>query len=442
MSSRRSAGAARSKSPRERADELLREMTLEEKAMQLTGVYPMALFGPEGPIREQLEAQLGRGIGHVSGLGTMGHKAPEVVAKTVNAIQRYLVTETRLGIPAIFHNEALNGVVSPGFTHFPTAIALAATWDPPAIQQMADLQRRQLRAVGLTQALSPVMDVARDARWGRVHETFGEDPYLVTAMSVAFTRGMQGDDLRQGVLATAKHFLGYAVTEGGQNMAATVATPRELRDVYARPFEAAIRLAGLGSVMASYSEWDGVPIHVSHEILTRLLRETLGFSGTVVSDYVGVSWAETRQRVAESAERVAALALRAGMDVELPIAYAYGATLVKAVESGTVPMALLDESVRRVLRDKMALGLFDDPYVSEGAHRAPLHRERRSRSLSAARGGVDHLVEERKRPFAVRLRRRQGRGDRPARGEREARVSRVYLSRRARDAARPHRWRR
>src|SRR5690606_29044592 len=181
MSSRRSAGAARSKSPRERADELLREMTLEEKAMQLTGVYPMALFGPEGPIREQLEAQLGRGIGHVSGLGTMGHKAPEVVAKTVNAIQRYLVTETRLGIPAIFHNEALNGVVSPGFTHFPTAIALAATWDPPAIQQMADLQRRQLRAVGLTQALSPVMDVARDARWGRVHETFGEDPYLVTA---------------------------------------------------------------------------------------------------------------------------------------------------------------------------------------------------------------------------------------------------------------------
>lgn len=351
--------------PMQRADDLLRTMTIEEKVMQLSAVYPMALLGPDGPIKSQLDAQLKQGIGHVSGLGTMGNKTPETIAKTVNAIQRYLVTETRLRIPAIFHNEAANGVVAPHFTHFPTPIGLAATWDPAAAEEMADLMRRQMLSVGLTQALSPVMDIARDARWGRVHETFGEDPYLVTAMSVAFTRGMQGADLRDGVLATGKHFLGYAMTEGGQNMAATTVGARELYDVYARPFEAAIRLCGLGSVMASYAEFDGVPIHVSRDVLTKLLRGRLGFNGTVVSDYVGVGWAQTRQRVAETPENIGALALAAGMDVELPVIYGYGQALLKAVVSGKVPASLVDESTRRVLRDKFALGLFDNPYVPE-----------------------------------------------------------------------------
>ena len=341
-------------------------MNLEEKAMQVSGVYPMPLLGTDGPIREQLDAQLRHGIGHICGLGTMGHKSPEAIAKAVNAIQRYLVTETRLGIPAIFHNEALSGVIAPQFTHFPTAIGLAATWDPAAVAEMASVLRRQMRSVGLLHALAPVMDVARDARWGRVHETFGEDPYLVSAMSVAFTHGLQGEDLREGVLACAKHFVGYAMTEGGQNMAASVIGGRELLDVYARPFEAAIRLAGLASVMASYSELDGVPVHVSHEVLTRLLRGRLGFTGTVVSDYVGVGWAQTRQRVATTAEEVGALALMAGLDVELPIVHGYGHVLMKAVERGAVPESLLDESVRRVLRDKFALGLFDDPYVADG----------------------------------------------------------------------------
>jgi Glycosyl hydrolase family 3 N terminal domain len=160
----------------QRADELLRTMTIAEKAMQLSAVMPFVLLGPEGPIRSQLDAELKNGIGHVSGLGLFGYKTPETTAKTINAIQRYLVTETRLGIPAIFHNEALNGVVSRSFTHFPTAIGLAATWDPDAVEEMADLMRRQMRSVGLLQALAPVMDVARDARWGRVHETYGEDP--------------------------------------------------------------------------------------------------------------------------------------------------------------------------------------------------------------------------------------------------------------------------
>jgi beta-glucosidase len=348
-----------------RAEELLRKMTVEEKAMQVSCVMPLTLIGSAGPIRSQLDKYLKQGIGHLAALGLVGHKAPEIVAKTVNAIQHYLVTETRLKIPAIFHNEALNGVVAPHFTAFPTPIGLAASWDTAGVQEMADVLRRQMRAVGLLHALAPVMDVARDARWGRVTETYGEDPYLVSAMSVAFTRGIQGDDLRNGVLACAKHFLGYAVTEGGQNMAATVVSARELYDIYARPFEAAIRMAGLMGVMASYSELDGVPIHVSHEALTGLLRERLGFTGTVVSDYVGVGWAQTRQCVAATPEEIGVLALTAGMDVETPMIHGYGQVLAKAVQKGMVSESLLDDSVRRVLRDKFALGLFDNPYVSE-----------------------------------------------------------------------------
>jgi beta-glucosidase len=184
-------------------------------------------------------------------------------------------------------------------------------------------------------------------------------------MSVAFTRGMQGKDLREGVLVCAKHFLGYAVTDAGQNMAATAVGPRELYDVYARPFEAAVRLAGLAGVMASYSEFEGVPIHVSRAVLTDLLRGRMGFTGTVVSDYNGVGWAQTRQLVATTPEDIDALALVAGMDVELPGVHAYGKVLVQAVKDEKVTEAQVDESVRRVLRDKFALGLFESPYVKE-----------------------------------------------------------------------------
>jgi beta-glucosidase len=349
----------------QRADDLLRQMTIDEKAMQLSCVVPLALLDRNGLMRGQADALIKQGIGHVAGIGLLGHKAPETIAKSVNAVQRYLVTETRLKIPAIFHNEALNGVVSPHFSAFPTPIALAATWHPTAVQEMADIMRRQMRATGMLHALAPVMDVARDARWGRVNETYGEDPYLVSAMSVAFTRGMQGKDLRAGVLVCAKHFLGYAVTDAGQNMAATAVGSRELYDVYARPFEAAIRLAGLAGVMASYSEFEGVPIHVSRAILTDMLRGRMGFTGTVVSDYNGVGWAQTRQLVAPTPEDVGALALAAGMDVELPGVHGYGQVLVQAVKNGKVTESQLDESVRRVLRDKVVLGLFENPYVKE-----------------------------------------------------------------------------
>lgn len=212
----------------DRVEDLLGQMTLVEKALQLVGLMPMALLGPEGLDPTKMEQMLGQGLGQISAPGLLGYKAPPHMAALTNALQRFLVEKTRLGIPAIAHNEALNGLVAPECPNFPTAIGLAATWDPEGVEQMTDLIRQQMRAVGLHQALSPVMDVARDARWGRVHETYGEDPYLCSVMSVAFTRGLQGDDLRQGVIATGKHFLGYGLSEAGQNMAASQIGAREL----------------------------------------------------------------------------------------------------------------------------------------------------------------------------------------------------------------------
>ncbi|MEX5635403.1 glycoside hydrolase family 3 N-terminal domain-containing protein [Parafrankia sp. FMc2] len=340
-------------------------MTVEEKAQQVTGAMPIGLLGVHGLVEPAAERLLGQGIGHLAALGMMGHKAPDQVAKAVNEIQRFLVTRTRLGIPAIFHVEALNGVVSPGFTSFPTAIGLAATWNPDGVEEMAAVLRRQVRAIGHPFVLSPVLDVARDARWGRVHETYGEDPYLVSAMGVAFVRGLQGDDPRAGAIATGKHFLGYGVSEAGQNMARTNLGPRELYEVYARPFEAAIRLAGLRAVMNSYSTVDGVPVGASREVLDGLLRERLGFAGTVVSDYDTIGHLYRRLGVARDAEEAGRLALAAGIDVELPIADGYGATLAQAVRRGEVPAEQLDQACWRVLRDKFTLGLFDEPYVNE-----------------------------------------------------------------------------
>jgi beta-glucosidase len=349
------------------ADELLGRMTIAEKIQQMVGIMSTTLLGADGPDDGAMSRQLSNGVGHVAGVPLLGHRPPQEAARNANRIQRFLVETTRLRIPAIIHNEALNGAVLPYHPVFPTAIGLAATWDPDAVGEMAGLVRDQLRAVGIRQALSPVMDVARDARWGRVHETYGEDPYLASAMAVAYTRGMQGDDLRTGVIATAKHFLGYGAGEAGQNTATTRIGERELYEVYARPFEAAIREAGLGSVMNSYSEYDGIPIVASAHVLRTVLRDQLGFEGTVISDYAAVKNLVDIQLVANDALEAGVLSLTAGLDVELPVPYGYGSEFCAAAERGEVDVKLIDEAVRRVLADKFQLGLFDDPYVDEGA---------------------------------------------------------------------------
>ena len=368
-----------------RAELLLREMTLEEKCDQLTGGWPWLLVRPDGSDADGAEELLKRAPGHVAGLSA---DDPGRLARLVGAIQRQYTTRTRLGIPALIHQEALNGFLAGGHMVFPTGTGLAATFSPDLVEEMADLIRRQMRRLGYRQALSPVMDVALDPRWGRVHETYGEDPYLCAAFSVAYTRGLQGDDLRHGVIATAKHFLGYGLPSGGINLSAFEGGSRRTRDLFAYPFEAAIRLAGLRSVMNSYADVDGVPVGISREVLTDLLRGTLGFDGFVSSDYMTVEHVVTRQRAASTPGEAARLAITAGLDVELPTRYGYGSVLADEVHSGRLDVRDVETCVRRVLRAKFELGLFENPYPQEHIDVAAIAGEGTDLSRQLARRSV------------------------------------------------------
>lgn len=351
-----------SRSIAERVSDLIDRMTLEEKVAQLCGCWPFELLGREGLDSERMKTRLAHGIGQVSRLAGMSAEPPSKTAEAVNAIQRHLMENTRLGIPAIVHEECLCGYQARQGTVFPQAIGLAATWDPDLVEKMTDVIRQQMVAAGARQALAPVLDVTRDPRWGRTEETFGEDPYLVSAIGKAYVKGLQGHDLTRGVIATAKHFIGYGNSEGGLNWAPAHIPPRELYEVFARPFETAIREAGLASVMNAYNELDGVPCAVSKELLTDFLRERLGFQGLVVSDYMALETAFNYHRVARDLQEAGVQAIRAGLDVELPAANAYG-LLVDAVRKGLVDLATIDTSVRRVLEAKFKLGLFEKPYV-------------------------------------------------------------------------------
>ncbi len=271
---------------------------------------------------------------------------------------------TRLGIPVVIHEEICAGLMAREATVFPQALGVGATFRPEHNFAIGDAVRLQMRAMGAHCGLSPVLDICRDPRWGRLEETFGEDPYLVTQMGVAFTRGLQGDDLADGVAATAKHFVGYGASEGGMNWAPAHLPERELRDVYLRPFEAAVRDASIASVMNGYHELDGVPCTSNGWLLTDLLRGEWGFDGTVLSDYFSVAQLYEYHRVVESRIEAAAAALAAGLDVELPGTDCYGDALLEAVQGGLVTDEVLDEAVRRVLDGKFRLGLFERPLVA------------------------------------------------------------------------------
>jgi beta-glucosidase-like glycosyl hydrolase len=352
-------------SPAARAQLLLREMTIDEKSQQLTGVMPTAVLVGGKLSAEKAASVLGQGIGQVAPLTSTGGTSPQQIATEVNLIQRYLVANTRLGIPAVFHNEAIAGTQAPGHTVFPTESGVAATWSPELSEQMGELVSRQMRRLGLRQALGPVLDVSLEPRWGRVHETYGEDPYLAAAFGVAYISALQGSDLADGVVATGKHFLGYGASEGGLNSANVEAGSRRVRDVFAYPFEAAIQLARLRSVMNTYSEVNGVPAAISHELLTTLLRGTLEFEGYVSSDYISFQHVVERAKAAADAAEAARLGLEAGLDLELPSAWSYGPVLAEEVRSGRVQQELVDVSVTRLLTTKFELGLFEQPYAQE-----------------------------------------------------------------------------
>src|SRR5437870_8853183 len=337
-------------------------MTLDEKVAQLGGAWVTELVADDRLDVERARVRLRHGTGHVTRIGAATDLRPAARAQLLNDIQRILVENPRLGIAAVVHEQSVGGLCAQDATVFPHAIGLAATCDPALVEAVASVSRERMLATGARQTLAPVLDVARDPRWGRVEETYGEDPYLAGVLGTAYVRGLQTDDLGGGVVCTGKHFLAYGLPEGGMNHAPVHVGPRELREVFAEPFAAAIRDAGLASVMNSYSSVAGLPCAGAAEILTRLLRDELGFDGVVVADYFAVALLEFAHRTAASKREAARQALEAGLDLELPAFDCYR-ELAALVAAGEVSETLVDRSARRVLRPKRQLARFERPYA-------------------------------------------------------------------------------
>ena len=326
-----------SRAPAERAADLISRMTRDEKLAQLGAVWGYEVMSGKTPDIGQLRALAADGLGQITRLSGSTNLRPIEVASAANAIQRFLVEETRLGIPAIIHEECLHGLLALDAPCFQQSIGAAATFDPDLVFDVAATIRRRMIATGARHALAPVLDITRDPRWGRVEETYGEDPYLAAAMGAAYIRGLQGTDLTVGVLATAKHLVGHGMAEGGLNQAPVHIGQRELQDEQFVPFETAVVEAAVASVMPAYCDVDGLPCHASHELLTEILRGRWHFDGVVVSDYAGIEMLKSAHRMTTDARVAARLALEAGVDVELPRRHVYEDPLRQALDAEMVP---------------------------------------------------------------------------------------------------------
>lgn len=367
----------------DRVEALLAELTVAEKVAQLGSRWigndtaRAVEDGDEGagglrvaPIQEVFESgnipladACRDGLGHLTRVyGSRPVTAVEGAAELVRS-QHTVMAGSRFGIPALVHEECLTGFTTYGATVYPAALAWAATFDPDLVRRLGAAIGRDMRAVGVHQGLAPVLDVVRDYRWGRVEETMGEDPYLVSMLGAAYVAGLEG----AGVIATLKHFAGYSASRAARNHAPVPLGRRELTDVMLPPFETAVAVGGARSVMNAYSEVDGVPAGIDSWLLTDLLRGDWGFTGTVVSDYGAVAFLAGMHGVAADAEQAGVLALGAGIDVELPDTVGFGRHLVERVARGELPESLLDRAVRRLLTQKVQLGLLDPGWTPEGS---------------------------------------------------------------------------
>ncbi|WP_320130088.1 glycoside hydrolase family 3 N-terminal domain-containing protein [uncultured Sphaerochaeta sp.] len=356
---------------RERAVELVGKMTLEEKVAQLCAAWLEIAEDGSFSLKETSSFQdcpklegtdvLGLGIGQITRpFGTQA-KDPRSIAKGVNEIQHFLVTKTRLGIPAMLHEECLTGAMVMGATIFPSSLNSASSWDIDLVERIATVIHKELSSLGIHQGLAPVLDVARDARWGRTEETFGEDPYLAGSMGIAYVKGLQGVERKP--IATLKHFLGHSFSEGGRNHAPVHMGLNEMLNTFALPFEMVIKAANPGAIMPAYHDIDGQPCSSSRRLLTGLLKETWLFRGLVVADYEAPSQLFHDHRVASNLAEAAALAVHAGMDIELPGSTTFKPGLEQAIHKGILPVSELDEAVCNVLMEKFRQGLFENPYI-------------------------------------------------------------------------------
>lgn len=341
-----------------RVEDLLSRMTLEEKAAQLCGDLASSFIENGKLSHDKLKENFPNGHGRITQYSLLGLVAPEQIAEITNQLQDYFVNETRLGIPVALQSENLCGYPGAGGTLFPAQINVGATWEPKLAEEMSSVIGEESRAVGITSAMSPVIDVSRDPRWGRTYETYGEDQYLISQMGIGYVKGMQ----EQGVSCIAKHFLGYAETQAGLNTATTRLNDRELYEVFATPFEAADKEAGLDAMMANYAEIDGLPVVDNKKIARTLLRDTMGFDGMLISDGAAILKTFNYYKLAKSYREAGLLAKKGGCDTEIPVGNAYK-QLPDYVKSGELEEALLDESVRRILTIKFKRGLFENPYA-------------------------------------------------------------------------------
>jgi len=365
-----------------RVADLIARMTVEEKLAQLVGFWVdqgdeiVAPMADEMVSSDRYEEVTAHGLGHLTRVYGTRPVDPIERAAWLWAEQRRLKKVSRVGIPALVHEECLTGLAAWKAATFPTPLAWGATFDPDAVDQMARTIGGSMRELGIHQGLAPVLDVIRDARWGRVDECIGEDPYLVGTLGTAYVRGLQAE----GVHATLKHFVGYSGSRAGRNHAPVHAGPREINDVFLPPFEMAVRDGGVRSVMNSYAEIDGVPVASTRKYLTDVLRGEWGFDGVVVADYFAVAFLHSTHKVSPDLAAAAARALHAGIDVELPTADAYPTLLDGAIDDAT--MADIDTALARVLLQKEELGLLDEDFaeppteidLDSPAHRAAARR--------------------------------------------------------------------
>lgn len=346
-----------------RVSALIAEMTLDEKIAQLYGVWVGASSegGEVAPYQHEMGDQvdldelLPRGLGQLTRPFGSAPVDPALGALSLLRTQQRIVAGSRLGIPAIAHEECLAGFAAWGATAYPVPLSWGASFNPDLVRRMSTRIGADMRSLGVHQGLAPVLDVVRDARWGRVEETIGEDPYLVGTIATAYVQGLE----HSGIVATLKHFVGYSASSAGRNLAPVSMGPRERNDVLIPPFEMAIREGGVGSVMHAYTDTDGVPSAADGELLTGLLRDTWGFDGTVVADYFGIAFLRTLHGVAGSWGDAAVAALNAGIDVELPTVKTFGLPLREAVSDGRLPESVIDRALGRVLAQKARLGLLD-----------------------------------------------------------------------------------
>ena len=386
-----------------RVEDLLGRMTLEEKIAQISAVWQskQQLLTAAGKFDPAAARRLHpAGIGHFARPsdkqdGSTPFKAPFLdprqTVELTNAIQRYAVRNTRLGIPVLFHEEGLHGYAARGATHFPQAIALASSWDPALLERVFTVVAREIRARGVHLVLAPVVDVGRDPRWGRIEETYGEDPFLVGELGVAAVRGFQGTSLplaNDRVFATLKHMTGHGQPESGTNVGPANISERILREVFFPPFRAAVASGNAQAVMASYNEIDGIPSHVNTWLLEGVLRGEMGFQGAVVSDYFAIKELIDIHRVESDPVHAAARALNAGVDFDLPNGASY-VELPKALERGLVTQQRIDAAVRRMLRLKFQAGMFERPYVdAKYAETITDNADARAVALDAARKSI------------------------------------------------------